>query len=422
MATHQHLRPLRRRLAQDRDPPRRRRAPARRARVARCADAGDGASARRSSSASTSGIRTAPRSRSSSRTTTSAASTRRPRSPSSSGSRASASRSRSRPAGATGPRRWTWTRSRPRRSGASTAPSGRAPSTWRRSSRRTPRRGCRRSGSTGATCRTRATAAIPADVQEKILRFARAGLAAAIMRGKSYLSLGGVSMGIAGSIVDQPFFEQYLGMRVETVDMSEFIRRMEEGIFDPDEFERGARVGEGELPGGRGPQRRRQGEEPRGAGPRLGGRRPDGAHHARPDGGQSAAGRARLRRGGDGPQRDPRRLPGPAPVDRPQPQRRLHGGDPQLQLRLERHPRPAHLRDRERRAQRRDDAARVPAHQPGPDLRRRPDLLEPGRGRAGHRAPARGPGGRRLHPPDQLRRGDARRHRRDDRRRRARRR
>src|SRR5204863_5450287 len=70
----------------------------------------------------------------------------------------------------------------------------------------------------------------------KILRFARAGLATALLRGKSYLSLGGVSMGIAGSIVDQPFFERYLGMRVETVDMSEYTRRMEEGIFDPDEF------------------------------------------------------------------------------------------------------------------------------------------------------------------------------------------
>jgi L-fucose/D-arabinose isomerase len=78
---------------------------------------------------------------------------------------------------------------------------------------------------------------IPPDVGAKILRFARAGLAAAILRGKSYLSLGGVSMGIAGSIVDQPFFEKYLGMRVECVDMSELTRRMEEGIFDPAEFE-----------------------------------------------------------------------------------------------------------------------------------------------------------------------------------------
>ncbi len=77
---------------------------------------------------------------------------------------------------------------------------------------------------------------IPTDVQEKLLRFARAGLAAATMRGKSYLSLGGVSMGIAGSIVDQSFFESYLGMRVETLDMSEFTRRIEEGIFDPEEY------------------------------------------------------------------------------------------------------------------------------------------------------------------------------------------
>ncbi|HNV23165.1 MAG TPA: L-fucose isomerase, partial [Candidatus Hydrogenedentes bacterium] len=69
--------------------------------------------------------------------------------------------------------------------------------------------------------------AIPADVQEKMLRFARAGLAAAIMRGKSYVSMGNVSMGIAGSMVDQSFFENYLGMRVETIDMSEFVRRMD---------------------------------------------------------------------------------------------------------------------------------------------------------------------------------------------------
>jgi len=77
---------------------------------------------------------------------------------------------------------------------------------------------------------------IPEDVRTKLLRFARAGLAAALMRGKSYLAIGGVSMGIAGSIVDQSFFESYLGMRVETVDMSEITRRIEEGIYDPQEF------------------------------------------------------------------------------------------------------------------------------------------------------------------------------------------
>jgi L-fucose isomerase len=79
---------------------------------------------------------------------------------------------------------------------------------------------------------------IPEDVQEKLLRFTRAGLAAAIMRGKSYLSLGNVSMGIAGSMVDQSFFESYLGMRVEAVDMSEFTRRIDEGIYDPEEYRR----------------------------------------------------------------------------------------------------------------------------------------------------------------------------------------
>ncbi len=79
---------------------------------------------------------------------------------------------------------------------------------------------------------------IPADVQEKLLRFARGGLAFSAMRGKSYLSMGSVSMGIAGSIVDPDFFERYLGMRCEYVDMSEFARRIERGIFDPDEYTR----------------------------------------------------------------------------------------------------------------------------------------------------------------------------------------
>ncbi len=79
---------------------------------------------------------------------------------------------------------------------------------------------------------------IPADVQEKLLRFARAGLAVAMMRGKSYLSIGGTSMGIAGSIVDQPFFETYLGIRVEVVDMSELTRRIDENLFDGAEYER----------------------------------------------------------------------------------------------------------------------------------------------------------------------------------------
>lgn len=77
---------------------------------------------------------------------------------------------------------------------------------------------------------------VPADVAEKVLRFARAGLAAAWMKGKSYLSVGSVSMGIAGSIVDPDFFQEYLGMRNEYVDMSELVRRFEEKIYSDAEF------------------------------------------------------------------------------------------------------------------------------------------------------------------------------------------
>lgn len=79
---------------------------------------------------------------------------------------------------------------------------------------------------------------IPDDVRDKLIGFARAGLAVAYMRGKSYLSMGSVSMGIAGSIVNDAFFQEYLGLRTEYVDMSEFVRRMEEGIYDDEEFKR----------------------------------------------------------------------------------------------------------------------------------------------------------------------------------------
>jgi L-fucose isomerase len=79
---------------------------------------------------------------------------------------------------------------------------------------------------------------IPDDVREKVLRFVKAGLAVATVRGKSYLSIGGVSMGIAGSIVNQDFFEDYLDLRVECVDMTELVRRTEEKIYDPEEFKR----------------------------------------------------------------------------------------------------------------------------------------------------------------------------------------
>ena len=79
---------------------------------------------------------------------------------------------------------------------------------------------------------------IPCDVKEKLLRFARASMSVAIMRGKSYLSIGAVCMGIAGSIVNTDFFEDYLGMRCEGIDEVEIIRRMTLGIYDKEEYEK----------------------------------------------------------------------------------------------------------------------------------------------------------------------------------------
>jgi len=79
---------------------------------------------------------------------------------------------------------------------------------------------------------------IPADVEEKLLRFGRAAVAAATMRGKSYLQIGSICMGIGGSIIDSRFIEEYLGMRVESVDEVEIIRRMTEGIYDEAEYQK----------------------------------------------------------------------------------------------------------------------------------------------------------------------------------------
>ena len=79
---------------------------------------------------------------------------------------------------------------------------------------------------------------IPEDIEKKILQFVKAGLAVATMQGKSYLSIGGVSMGIAGSMVNPDFFEDYLAMRVEYVDMTEFIRRIKEEIYDKEEYQK----------------------------------------------------------------------------------------------------------------------------------------------------------------------------------------
>lgn len=79
---------------------------------------------------------------------------------------------------------------------------------------------------------------IPDDVREKLLKYAKAGLAVAIMKGQSYLSIGSVSMGIAGSNVKDEFFFDYLGMRNEYVDMSEIARRVNLNIYDAEEYER----------------------------------------------------------------------------------------------------------------------------------------------------------------------------------------
>ncbi len=79
---------------------------------------------------------------------------------------------------------------------------------------------------------------IPDDVREKLLRFARCAVAAATMRGKSYLQIGSVTMGIGGSIINADFIEEYLGMRVESVDEVEIIRRMTEGIYDENEYKK----------------------------------------------------------------------------------------------------------------------------------------------------------------------------------------
>ncbi len=77
---------------------------------------------------------------------------------------------------------------------------------------------------------------IPCDVKEKLLRFGRAAVAVCTMRGKSYLQIGSICMGIGGSSISPDFIEEYLGMRVESVDEVEIIRRMTEGIYDEAEF------------------------------------------------------------------------------------------------------------------------------------------------------------------------------------------
>jgi len=92
---------------------------------------------------------------------------------------------------------------------------------------------------------------IPDDVEGKILSFVRCGLAVAIMRGKAYLSMGGTSMGIAGSMVDYNFWEKWLGMRVEDIDMTEFVGRMNKGIYDEKEFNKALKWVKANCPEGK---------------------------------------------------------------------------------------------------------------------------------------------------------------------------
>jgi len=90
----------------------------------------------------------------------------------------------------------------------------------------------------GREVQDRTDTSIPPDVKEKLLRFVKGGLAVAMMRNKSYLSVGSSAMGIAGSFVDPDFFQDYLGIRAENVDMCEIDRRIREGIYDPAEFKK----------------------------------------------------------------------------------------------------------------------------------------------------------------------------------------
>ncbi|MBS9781611.1 MAG: L-fucose isomerase [Gammaproteobacteria bacterium] len=76
------------------------------------------------------------------------------------------------------------------------------------------------------------------DVAKKILDFAKGAIAVGIMKNKSYVNIGAVSMGIAGSVADADFFQKYLGMRTEWVDMTEVLRRIQLGIYDPVEYEK----------------------------------------------------------------------------------------------------------------------------------------------------------------------------------------
>ena len=248
---------------------------------------------------------------------------------------------------------------------------------------------------------------IPDDVQEKLLRFARAGLAVADMRGNSYLSMGGTSMGIGGSILDQPFLQKYLGMRSEVIDMVEFVRRMERGIYDPDEFEQALawtkeNCQEGKDYNAEDVQQSRAEKDAAWetsvkmaliardlmvGNPRL----------AELGYGEEAQGHNAIASGFQGQRQWTDHLPNGDFLEAI-----LNSSFDWTGIRAA-----VHRGDGERLAERHFDAARASADEHGADLCRRAHVLEPRFREAGHRVRDDGEGCGRHSAPDQLRAGDA---------------
>ena len=192
---------------------------------------------------------------------------------------------------------------------------------------------------------------IPEDVQDQAAPFAKAGLAVASMRGKSYLSMGGVSMGIGGFHRQSGPFRRLLrharrGHRHGRVCAPHGTK----ASTMPDEFEKALAWVKENCPEGKdyNPEADQRSREQKDED--LGHLGQDGADRARPDGRQPQAGRNGLWRRGPGPQCHRRRFPGPAPVDRSSAQWRFPGSDPQLVVRLERHSSALYRGYRERRA------------------------------------------------------------------------
>ena len=220
---------------------------------------------------------------------------------------------------------------------------------------------------------------MPEDVVEKLLNFARAGLAVGFMKGKAYLSMGGTSMGIAGSVVDSSFWERTLGMRVETIDMCEFAGRMSKGIYDQAEFEKALEWVKENCPEGKD----YNSEDTQRSREQLDSEWTDSVKMALIARdlmvGNDELAKGRLRRTGPRPLRNRCRFPRPTPMDRPLPERRLHGSDPQHILRLERQAPSLHRCDRERCAQRRGYVVWSAIDQQRTDFRGPSHLLEPRR-------------------------------------------